>query len=111
MFLNYGAQSNIRLNGKETNKQTECSRCLHRELDSSAKTCRTYTHYPTSRAGGMFSRSFGGEIPAAILFPSAALSASPCVHSLPIVGAEERTPLRSPPILRPQAPVTPQCAL
>lgn len=59
----------------------------------------------------MFSRSFGGEIPLAILFPSAALSLSPCVHSASIVGAEERTPLRSSPILRLQAPLTPQHAL
>jgi len=55
----------------------------------------------------MFSRSFGGEIPAAILFPSVAVSASPCVHGPSIVGVAERTLLRSSPILRPQASLTP----
>ena len=59
----------------------------------------------------MFSMSFAGEIPLAILFPSAALSMSPCVHRRSIVGAEERTPLRSSPILRLQAPLTPRQAL
>lgn len=59
----------------------------------------------------MFSMSFAGEIPLAILFPSAALSLSPCVHRRSIVRAEERTPLRSSPILRLQAPLTPQHAL
>lgn len=65
------------------------------------------THIIPQVKQAMFSRSFGGEIPAAILFPSAALSVSPCVHSPSIVGAEERTPLRSSPILRLQAPLTP----
>lgn len=70
-----------------------------------------YTHNIPQVKQAMFSRSFGGEIPLAILFPSAALSLNPCVHSLSIVGAEERTPLRSSPILRPPAPLTLQLAL
>lgn len=61
-------------------------------------------YFPASQTG--FSRSFGGEIPAAILFPSAALSLSPCVYSRSIVGSEKRTLLRSSPILTPQAPLT-----
>lgn len=61
-------------------------------------------YFPASQTG--FSRSFSGEIPAAILFPSAALSSSPCVYSRSIVGTEKRTLLRSSPILTPQAPLT-----
>lgn len=61
-------------------------------------------YFPASQTG--FSRSFGGEIPAAILFPSAALSSSPCVYSRSIVGTEKRTLLRSSHILTPQAPLT-----
>lgn len=61
-------------------------------------------YFPASQTG--FSRSFGWEILAAILFPSAALSSSPCVYSPSIVGTEKRTLLRSSPILTPQAPLT-----
>lgn len=68
--------------------------------------CAGDTYIIPQVEAAMFSRSFGGEIPAAILFLSAALSVSPCVRSLSIVGAEERTLLRSSPILRPQAPLT-----
>lgn len=73
----------------------------------SVQRCAGDTHIIPQVKQAMFSRSFGGEIPAAILFPSAALSASPCVHSPSTVGAEERTLLRSSPILRLQAPLTP----
>lgn len=72
----------------------------------SLQRCAGDTHIIPQVKRAVSSWSFGGEIPAAVLFPSSALSMSTCVHSPSKVGAEERTPLRSSPRLGAQAPLT-----